>query len=176
MKLSALTSQRRKTANHPRNFTVFMKTAALTNFRQQERNLEAFLFSTLVHVFIFTSVSFIFSNLMGPPKPTFIFLGPILGYEEIQNFKGQTGPGDPGPTLNTDMDIPIRTDRTSFYPVLKSITDKALFTTHIPEGTRTYLKNPFLEEKSRVQMERAELQKLGIDPGIPRRVPLRLSY
>ncbi|MFA5260327.1 MAG: hypothetical protein WC450_03770 [Candidatus Omnitrophota bacterium] len=153
-----------------------MKIVSLGKIHHQERNLEAFLFSILIHVFIFTSVSFLFDNLTRTPKPTFVFLGPILGYEEVQNLKKQGSPADPGPALSNGINVQIQTSRPSVYSVHNTQADKTLFMADIQDGTKTYLKNHFIEGKSRVQIERDELLKLGIDPGIPRRVPLRLSF
>lgn len=153
-----------------------MKIVPLNKFHHQERDLEAFLFSILIHVFIFTCVSFLFNQLTRAPKPAFIFLGPILGYEEIQSLKNQDSPGDSGADMNGGLNVQIQTNRPSAYSVHKTRTDKTLFMADTPGDDKTYLKNPFIEGKSRGQIERDELLKLGIDPGVPRRIPLRLSY
>jgi len=150
-----------------------MKFVFSKKFHRQERDLEAFLFSILIHVFIFTSVSFIFYNLQRAPKPAFVFLGPILGYEEIQNLRKPDGPG---PVLGNSINLRIQPIRPSAYSVHKTLPEKTLFIAEEPSGgDKTYVKNPFMKEKSRIQIERDQLLKLGIDPDIPRWVPLRLS-
>ncbi len=151
-----------------------MKSISTNKSHRHERDWEAFLFSILLHVFIFTSFTFIFKNFITTKKPNLIFLGPILGYDEIRRIENHRTPQDTKDFLLAEMDVHPR--GTDFFAEGNTANNKVLPPAKLKQGTKNYLKNTFLKKDGHSQIREKELEKLGIDPDIPRRVPLRLSY
>ena len=134
---------------------------------------QGLLWSTLIHLGVLALVTLCFRLTPVAFKPSFVFLGPILGPDELARGTAAFG-GEPL-RLGYPSAVLAEGPRAVLSAPGPGENRKAPFVRSIASGDKVYRQVTFLDGPDQAEQRRKLLIQIGVNPDHPARIPLRLD-